>query len=176
MPIYNLEVLLSLEPVCFSISSFNCCFLTCIQISQEAGQVVWYSYLFKNFPLFVVIDKVKCFGIVNKAEIDIFLEFSRFFDDPTGVVSTWKPLVPLPFLKPPWTSGSSCTVEAWLGEFWALLYWHVKWVQLCGSLSILWHCLSLGLEWKLTFSSPVATVKFANSLTYWVKYLNSITF
>ena len=40
-----------LEPVCCSMSSFNCCFLTCIQISQEAGQVVWYSHLFKNFSV-----------------------------------------------------------------------------------------------------------------------------
>ena len=50
-------------------SSSNCCFLTCIQISQEAGQVVWYSYLLKNFSQFVVIHRVKGFGIVNKAEI-----------------------------------------------------------------------------------------------------------
>ena len=55
-------------------SSSNCCFLTCIQISQEAGQVVWYSHLFKNFPQFVVIHTVKGFGIVNKAEVDVFLE------------------------------------------------------------------------------------------------------
>ena len=66
-------------------SSANCCYLTCIQISQEAGQVVWYSHLFKNFPLFVVIHKVKGFGIVNKAEIDVFLELSFFFDDPKDV-------------------------------------------------------------------------------------------
>ena len=51
--------------------------------------------------------------------------------------------------------------EARLGKFWALLYWHVRWVQLCGSLSILWDCLSLGLEWKRTFSSPVATAEFS---------------
>ena len=50
-----------LEPVCCSMSSSNCCFLTCIQISQEAGQVVWYSHLFKNFPQFVVIHTVKGF-------------------------------------------------------------------------------------------------------------------
>ena len=50
-------------------SSSNCCFLTCIQISQEAGQVVWYSHLFWNFPQFIVIHTVKGFGIVNKAEI-----------------------------------------------------------------------------------------------------------
>ena len=55
----------------------------------------------------------------------------------------------------------SCTVEAWLGELWALLYYRVRWVQLCGSLSILWHCLSFGFEWKLTFSSPVATDEFS---------------
>ena len=62
----------------------NSCFLTCIQISQEAGQVVWYSHLFKNFPQFVMIHTVKGFGIVNKAEVDI-LELSRFFNDPTNV-------------------------------------------------------------------------------------------
>ena len=74
-----------LEPVCCSISSSNCCFLTCIQVSQEAGQVVWYSHLFKNFPEFVVVHMVKGFGIVNKAEIDVFLEIACFFDDPMDV-------------------------------------------------------------------------------------------
>ena len=62
-------------------SSSNCCFLTCIQVSQEADQVIWYSHLFQNFPQFVVIHTVKGFGIVNKAEIGIFLELSCFFDD-----------------------------------------------------------------------------------------------
>ena len=66
-------------------SSSNCCFLTCIQISQEADQVVWYSHLFQNFPLFIVIHTVKGFGIVNKAEIDAFLELSCFFHDPADV-------------------------------------------------------------------------------------------
>ena len=66
-------------------SSSNCCFLTCIQISQEAGQVVWYSHLFQNFPEFIVIHTVEGFGIVNKAEIDIFLELPCFFDDPADV-------------------------------------------------------------------------------------------
>ena len=63
-------------------SSFNCCFL---QVSQEAGQVVWYSHLFQNFPQFVVIHTVKGFDIVNKAEVDVFLELSCFFDDPADV-------------------------------------------------------------------------------------------
>ena len=66
-------------------SSSKCCFLTCIQISQEAGQVVWYSHLLKNFPQFLVVHTVKGFGIVNKAEIDVFLECSWFFDDPADV-------------------------------------------------------------------------------------------
>ena len=68
-----------LEPVCSSMSSANC-FLTWAQISQEAGHVVWYSHLLKNFPQFVVIHTVKGFGIVNKAEVDVFLELSCFFD------------------------------------------------------------------------------------------------
>ena len=61
-------------------SGSNCCFLTCIQISQEAGQVVLDPHLLKNF---VVINMVKGFGIVNKAEVDVFLKLSCFFDDPT---------------------------------------------------------------------------------------------
>ena len=73
------------EPVCCFMSSSNCCFLTCIQISQEAGQVVWYSCLFQNFPLFIVVHIVKGFGIVSKAEIDVFLELSCFFDDPADI-------------------------------------------------------------------------------------------
>ena len=105
-------------------SSSNCCFLTCIQISQEAGQVVWYSHLLKHFPQFIGIHTVKVFGIVSKVL-------------------------------------GSCTVEVWPGGFWALPCLCVKWALLCGRLSILWHCLSLGLQWKLTFSSPVATAEFS---------------
>ena len=74
-----------LEPFCCSMSSSNCCFLTCILVSQEAGQVVWNSHLFQNFPQFIVIHTVKGFGIVNKAEIDVFLELSCFFNDPADV-------------------------------------------------------------------------------------------
>ena len=74
-----------LEPFCCSMSSFNCCFLTCMQVSQEADQVVWYSHLLKNFPQFIVIHKVKGFGIVNKAEIDALLELSYFSHDPADV-------------------------------------------------------------------------------------------
>ena len=74
----------NLEPVSCSMSSFNCCFLICIQISQEAGQVVWYSHLL-NFPQFVVIHTFKGFKIINEAEVDVFLEFFCLFNDLTDV-------------------------------------------------------------------------------------------
>ena len=93
-----------------------------MQISKEAVKVVWYSCLLKNFPQFVVIHTVKVFGVVNKAEVDVFLELSCFFDDPTDVgnlisgssafsktsLNIWKFTVHI--------------AEVWLGEFWALLY------------------------------------------------------
>ena len=69
-----------------ALSSSNCCFLTCIQISQKVSKVVWHSHLLKNFPV-VVIHTVKGFGLVNKAEVDVFLELSCFFDDPPDVGS-----------------------------------------------------------------------------------------
>ena len=59
----------------------------CIRVSQDAGQVVWYAHLFQNLPQFIVIHTVKGFGIVNKAEIDVFLELSCIFDDPSDVGS-----------------------------------------------------------------------------------------
>ena len=79
MTIYSLDVLLSqFGTVCCFMSGSNCSLLTCIQISQKAGQVVWYSHLLKNFPQFVMIHTVEGFGIVNKAEIDVFLELLLF--------------------------------------------------------------------------------------------------
>ena len=105
----------SLEPVCCSMSGSNCCFLTWIQISQEAGKVVWYSHLFKNFPQFVVIHTVKGFDIVNKAEVGAFLELSCFFDDPmdVGNLISGSSVFQLEHLE---VHGSSI-VEAWFGEF-----------------------------------------------------------
>ena len=72
----------NLESVHCSMSGSNYCFLTCIQVSQEAGKVVWYSYLFQNFLQFIMTHKVKDFSIVNEAELDVFLEFPCFFYDP----------------------------------------------------------------------------------------------
>ena len=78
------------EPAPCSMSGSNCCFLTCIEISQEAGKVVWYSHLFKNFQQFVVIYMVKSFSIVNEAEVEFisfyyFMEFSCFCYDLTEI-------------------------------------------------------------------------------------------
>ena len=146
-------------------SSSNCCFLTCTQISQEAGKVVWYlswgkvrwsgtagSHLLKNFPQFVVVHAGKGFVVVNEAEVGVFLEVPCFFYEPVDVGNL--------------ISGSSalsrCSLNIWkLILSITLLACEMKrWVQLCGSLDSLWHCLSLVLEWKLTFSSPMATAEF----------------
>ena len=87
MTAYSLDLFLSQfgTSLLFHVCCSNCCCLSCIQISQEAGKVVWYSHLLKNFPQFVVIPTVKGFGIVNKAEVDVFLDLSCFFNDPTDV-------------------------------------------------------------------------------------------
>ena len=162
MTIYSLDVLLSQFGTCHSTSGSNCCFFTCLPISQETGQVVWYSHLFKNFPQCVMIHTIKGFRIVNKAEVDVLLDFSCFFYDPVDVgiltsgssafskssLNIWKFLVHI-LLKPGLEN-----IEHYFASVW----------DECGcavsSVSILWHCHSLGLEWKLTFSSPVATVVF----------------
>ena len=105
-------------------SSSNCCFLTCIQISQEAGQVIWYSHLFKNVPQFVVIYTEKGFGVINKA--DFLLEFSCFFYDPTDVgnlisgssafskssLNVWKFMVHV-LLKPGLKNFEHCFASMW---------------------------------------------------------------
>ena len=103
-------------------SSSNCCFLTCIQISQESGQVFWLTHLFQNSPQFIVIHTVKGFGIANEAEIDgfffFFFELSCFFDDPVDVgilifCSSTFSKISLNI----WKFHGSHIVEAWLGEF-----------------------------------------------------------
>ena len=163
----------NLEPVHCSMSGSNCCFLTCIQISQEAGKVVWYSYLFKNFPQFVVMHTVKGFGIVNKA--DVFLELSCFFDDPADVsnlisafsafsksslnVSKFSVHVLLrPFLE---------NFELYFASIWDGCNCAVVWA---------FFDLSLGLEWTLTFSSPVSTAEFSEFAGRLSAAFNSIIF
>ena len=75
----------NVEPDCFFMYGSNCCFLRCIQISQKADKVVWYSHLLNNFPQFFVIHTVKDFGIVNKVDIDVLLELSCVFYHPVDI-------------------------------------------------------------------------------------------
>ena len=142
-------------------SSSNCCFLTCTQISQKSGQEVWYSHLFQNFPQFTVIHTVKGFGIVNKAEIYVFLDCLAF-PMIQRMLAIWS-LVPLPFRKPARTPGSSQFTYCW-SLAWTILSITLLACEMSAivhSLSYLWHCHSLGLEWKWTFSSLVATAEFS---------------
>ena len=106
------------EPVNCSMSSSNCCILSCIQVSQETGKVAWYSHVFKNF-LHFVIRTVKAFSIVNEAEVDVFLEFSCFLYDPTNVGNL--------------VSGSSAFSKPslYIWKFLAHVLLKVKVVQLC---------------------------------------------
>ena len=140
-------------------SHSNCCFL----LSQEAGKVVWHSHLFKNFPQFAVIHAVKSFGIANKAELDIFLELSYFFQDSTDVgnlisgfsafsktsLNIWKFTVHIQ-LKPGLENFEHYFASVW-DECRCVVVWAFFGIA-----------LSLGLKWKLTFSSPVSLLSFPN--------------
>ena len=170
----------NLEPLCCTMSDSNCCFLTCIQISQEAGtsqEVVWYSHLFQNFPQFIMIHPVKVFGLVNESEVDVFLELSCFFDDPTDVgnlisgssafskssLNVWRFMAHI-LLKPGlenfehyftsvWDECNCAMVSAFLGI--AFLWdWNENW-----PFPVLWPLLS-----------------FPNLLAYWVQHFHSIMF
>ena len=166
-----------LEPVCCSMSSSNCCFLTCLQVSQEAGQVVWYSYLFKNFPQFVVIHTVKGFGIVDKAEVDVVLELSCFFYDPTDVgnlisgssafskssLNIWKFTVHI-LLKPGLDNFDHYFASVW-EEFNCVVVWTFF------VIAFLW-------DWNENWSFPVLwpLLSFPNLVVYWVQRFHSIIF
>ena len=92
-------------------SGSNCCFLTGIQVSQEVGKMAWYSHLFKNFPQFIVIH------IVNKAEIDVFLELFCFFHDPVDVGNLISGSSAFSKTSLNLEVHGSRIAEAWLGEF-----------------------------------------------------------
>ena len=158
-------------------SSSNCCFLTCIQISQETGQVVWYSHLFQNFPQFIVIHTVKGFGIVNKTELDAFLELSCCFDDPVDVVN-------LIFASSPFSQSS---FKIWKFTVHVLLkpglenfehYFASVWDECnCG---VVWTFFGIAFLWDWNESWPFPVLwpllSFPNLLAYWVQHFNSIIF
>ena len=161
-----------------------CCSLTCIQVSQEAGQVVWYSHLFQNFPQCIVIHTVKGFGIVNKAEIDVFLELSCFFDDATDVgnlisgssafsktsLNIWKFMVHV-LLKPGlenfehyftsmWDECNTVVVWAFFGI--AFLWdWNENW-----PFPVLWSYWVFQICWHIECSTfPASSFRIWNSST-----------
>ena len=165
----------NLESVCCTISGSNCCFLTCIQISQEAGQVVWYSHLFQNFPQFIVIHTFKGFSIVNEA--DAFLELSCFFYYPTDVgnlisgssafskssLNIWKLSVHI-LLKP-----GLETFKHYFGSMWDEYYF-----------SVVWTFFGIAFLWDWTENWPFAVLWsmliFPNLLGYWVQHFHRIIF
>ena len=117
-----------------------CCFLTCIQISQEAGQVVRYSHLFQNFPQFIVIHTVKGFSIVNKAEVDVFLELPSFLHDPKNVGNLISG-VSL-FQNPTCTSGNSWFMYCW-SLTWRILSKTLLACEVSTTLQWSKHCVAL---------------------------------
>ena len=166
-----------LEAVCCSTPSSNYCFLTYIQISQGAGQVVWYSQLFNNFPQFDVIHTVKGFGIVNKAEVDVFLELPCFFCDPTDVgylisdssafskssLNIWKFMVSV-LLKPGLEN-----FEHYFTSMWDECNCAIVWAFF--GTAFLWDCnenCPFPVLWPLLI--------FPNLLAYWVQHFHSIIF
>ena len=145
-----------------------CCSLTCIQVSQEAGQVVWYSHLFQNFPQFIVIHTVKGFGMVNKAEVDDFLELSCFLYDSAYVgkliscssvfskysLNIWKFTVHI-LLKPGLENFEHYFTSVW---------------DECNSV-VVWTFFGVAFLWDWNENWPfpvVALLSFPNLLAYWV--------
>ena len=158
-------------------SSSNCCFLTCIQVSQEAGQVVWYSHLLQNFPQFIVIHIVECFGIVNKAEIDVFLKLSWFFNDPADIgnlisgssafsktsLNIWKLMVHI-LLKPGLENFEHYFTSVW---------------DECNC-AVVWAFFDIASLWNWNENGPFPVLwpllSFPNLLAYWVQHFHSIIF
>ena len=166
-----------LEPVSCSMSSSNCCFLNCIELSQEGSLVVWYSHLFLNFPQFTVIHTVKGFGIVNKAKINIFMELSCFFHDPADVgnlisdssafsissLNVWKFMIHI-LLKPALENFKNYLTGMWDECNYAVV-WAFFGVAFLGDWSENWH---FPVSWPL--------LSFPNELAYWVQCFHGIIF
>ena len=178
MTIYSLDVFLSqFGNSLLFMSSSNYCFLTYIQISQEAGQVVQYSHVFKNFPQFVVIHTIKDFSIVNEAEADVFLELSCFFYHPVDVgnlisgssafskprLNIWK-LSVHGLLKP-----SLENLEHYFASMWDEYNCVVVWTFF--GVDFLW-------GWNENWPFPVLWIllPFPKLLAYWVQHFHSIIF
>ena len=155
----------------------NWCFLTCIQISQEAGKVVWNSHLLENFPQFVVIYIVKGFGVINEAEVDVFLEFSCFFYDPTDVGN---------FISD-FSDFSKSSLNIWKFSIQVLFktdlenfehYFTSVWDG-CNCV-VVWAFFGIVFLWDWNENGPLpvlwSLLSFPNLLTYWVQHFHNIIF
>ena len=145
----------------------------CLQVSQEAGKVVWYSHLFKNFPQFVVIHTVKGFDIVNKAEVDVFLEFSCFFYDPTdgGNLISGSSAFSKPSLNI-WKFSVHVLLKPSLQNF--QHYFANVWNE-CNYAAV-WTFLGIAFLWIWSESWPFPVLWPLLSLAYRVQHFNSIIF
>ena len=160
-----------------SISSSNCCYLTCIQVSQEAGKVVWYPSFFKNFPQLVVIHTVKGYSIVNETELDVFLEFPSFFYDPTdaGNLISGSSAFPKSSLYI-WKLFVHILLKSNLKDF--EYYLASMWNE--HDSAIVWTFFAFALLWDWNGYWPFPVLwslhNFPNLLAYWVQHFNSIIF
>ena len=158
-------------------SSSKRCFLICTQNSQEAGKEIWYSHLFQNCPQFVVIYTVTGFGVINKAEVGVFLAFFCFFDVPTDVGNL--------------ISGSSAFSKSTL-NIWNLMvhvllkpglenlgYYFASVGGECNC-AILWTFFGIAFlcDWNENWPFPVPwpLLSFPNLLACWVQHFHSIIF
>ena len=155
-------------------SSSNCCFLICIQVSQEAGQVVWYSHLFQNFPQFIVIHTVKGFAIVKKAEIDVFSGILLLFLWSNSLISGLSPF-----------SKSSLNIRKFMVHVLLKLglenfehYFARVWDE-CNC-AVVWTLFGITFiwDWNENWPFPVLwlLLSFPNLLAYWVQHFHSIIF
>ena len=158
-------------------SSSNCCFLTCIQVSQEAGQVVWYSLLLKNFPQFVVIHTVKGFGIVSTAKVDVFWN-SLAFSTILWVLAI-SSLIPLPFSKSSlniWKFTVHVLLKPGLENFepYFVSVWHK-----CNC-AVVWIFFGFAFPWDCDENWPFPVLwpllHFPDLPAYWVQHFHSIVF
>ena len=153
-------------------SSSNCCFLTCIQISQEASK---YSHLFQNFPQCVVIYTAKGFGILNKAEVDVFLEL--FFNDPVDFGNLISGSYA--FSKSSWNMWKF-TVHVLLKP--GLENFEHYFASMCNECNyvVVWTFFGIAFlwDWNENWPFPVLgpLLSFPNFLAYWVQHCNSIMF
>ena len=163
----------NLEPVCCSMSSSNYCFLTCIQISQEADEVAWNSHLFKNFPHYVVIHTVKGFGMVTKAEIHVFMELSSFFNDPVDVGN----LICVS------SAFSKSSLNLWKFRIHILLKCGLEnfehyFASVCDecNCAVVWTFFGIAKEWNENWPFLVlwSLLSFPNLLAYWVQHSHSL--